>query len=117
MFYNLKNPHKCLFTSITWNHDHSELIASDEQGRIYFINVHTDKIVQEFQLYQKKILNLTYLEGLNYLFVVTESSIDVLRVKRGLKAGNIMESHTGSIIGIYGLVPFKLTGGHYRDTP
>ena len=48
---------------------------------------------------------------------MTESSIDVLRVKRGLKAGNIMESHTGSIIGIYGLVPFKLTGGHYRDTP
>ena len=62
-------------------------------------------------------MNLTYLEGLNYLFVVTGNFIDVLRVKRGLKAGNIMESHTGSIVGIYGLVPFKLTGGHYRDTP
>lgn len=57
------------------------------------------------------------MEGLNYLFVVTGNFIDVLRVKRGLKAGNIMESHTGSIVGIYGLVPFKLTGGHYRDTP
>ena len=49
--------------------------------------------------------------------MVTGNFIDVLRVKRGLKAGNIMESHTGAIVGIYGLVPFKLTGGHYRDTP
>jgi hypothetical protein len=42
-FFAYKNPHKCLFTSIDWNPMYQELLASDEQGRIYFINVQTDK--------------------------------------------------------------------------
>ena len=74
-------------------------------------------MVQEFSIYQQKILKVLYLEGQQQLLVVTANFIDVLRIKRGVKAGNISESHTGSIIGLYGLVPYKLTGGHYKDNP
>lgn len=41
----------------------------------------------------------------------------MLKIKRGMKAGNLSEQHTGSIVGLYGLVPYKLTGGHYKDNP
>jgi hypothetical protein len=36
---------------------------------------------------------------------VTEGFIDVLRIKRGIKAGNVLDAHTGSIIGLYAQVP------------
>lgn len=49
--------------------------------------------------------------------MVCDNYIDVLRIKRGVKAGNIFETHTGAIIGLYGLVPYKLTKGAYKDSP
>ncbi|EGR30566.1 WD repeat protein, partial [Ichthyophthirius multifiliis] len=131
-FFSLKNPHKCLFTSICWNISQSviqilktqkikkkkqELIAADEQGRIYFINIHSDKAIQEFHLYQQKILSIEIIENLQQLLVVTANFIDVLRIKRGVKAGNITEAHTGPIIDLYALIPYKLTDKKYKDTP
>jgi hypothetical protein len=43
-YFKYKNPHKCLFTSICYNQSMQELIASDEQGRLYVINNLTDKV-------------------------------------------------------------------------
>ncbi|KAL4445096.1 hypothetical protein ABPG74_018824 [Tetrahymena malaccensis] len=116
-FFNYKNPHKCLFTSICWNTSHSELIAADEQGRIYFINVHTDKAIQEFALYQQKILKIEIIEHSQSLMIATSNFIDILRIKRGLKAGNVSEAHTGPIIDLYALIPFKLTQKKYKESP
>ena len=42
------------------------------------------------------------------LVVFTANYIDVLRIKRGIKAGNIADSHSGAIIGLYALIPAKL---------
>ena len=49
--------------------------------------------------------------------MVTANFIDVLKIKRGLKAGNITEAHTGPIIDLYSLIPYKLTDKKYKDTP
>ncbi len=73
--------------------------------------------MQEFALYKEKILRLQYLEGQSQLIVVTPHYIDVLRIRRGMKAGNISEQHTGAVVGLFGLVPYKLTGGHFKDNP
>lgn len=97
-----------------------ELIACDEEGRVYFINVHTDKAIQEFALYQQRILRIEIIDidkNVQAIMVVTAHFIDILRIKRGVKAGNISEAHTGPIIDIYALIPFKLTEKKYKDTP
>lgn len=43
---------------MTWNPDNQELIVGDDSGRIYFINVHTDKSHHEFKLYNERIIKL-----------------------------------------------------------
>ena len=68
LFFSYKNPHKCLFTYLVWNAFYQELIASDEQGRIYFINVQTDKQVQEYKLYDSRI-NFIHLVGFIIKFI------------------------------------------------
>lgn len=40
----------------------------------------------------------------------------MLKINRGIKAGNVLEAHTDSVVGLYGLVPYKITQGRYKDT-
>lgn len=56
-------------------------------------------------------------EQIQSLMVVTANFIDILRIKRGIKAGNVTEAHTGPIIGLYALIPYKLTEKKYKDSP
>lgn len=49
--------------------------------------------------------------------VVTSNFIDILKIKRGLKAGNVTEAHTGPIIDLYALIPYKLTDKRYKESP
>lgn len=78
---------------MTWNPDNQELIVGDDSGRLYFINVHTDKSHQEFKLYEERVISLTYMtEGeKNIIIVGTKHFIDVLKIKRGVKAGNLQD--------------------------
>ncbi|CAD8158706.1 unnamed protein product [Paramecium pentaurelia] len=102
-FFSYKNPHKCLFTSIRWSQTHQELIASDEQGRVYFMNISSDKQVLEFKLYECKILGIDLIDHLEALVVYTEQFIDVLRIKRGVRTGNLLDQHKGPVIEILGI--------------
>ena len=45
---------------------------------------------------------------LDEVFICTESYIDVIKLKKGVKSGED-NSHTDSIIGIYALEPYKVT--------
>lgn len=48
------NPNKCLFTAIQWDYVHSELVAVDEQGHIFYISLLSDKSVQMFCLFPQQ---------------------------------------------------------------
>lgn len=108
-FFVYANPHKCLFTSICWNFQHQELISCDELGYIYFINVHSDKAVQEYKFYSQKIIKIQIIEPLSQLMVVCENFIDIVRIKRTAKQGNIIDGHSGPIIGLEVIDPLKLS--------
>lgn len=41
-----------------------------------------------------------YVENTQQLLIFTDSFIDVLRMKRGIKAGNLLDVHKGPIIGL-----------------
>ena len=68
-------------------------------------------------MYSKKLLGLEYLSGQSLLIVAGDNFIDVVHIKRGLKAGNIKDAHSGPIIGLFGLVPYKITEGYYKEPP
>ncbi len=51
------------------------------------------------------------------LLIVTTNFIEIRRVKRGIKVGNLSDAHTGPIIGVYGLIPYKLTNKKYKEAP
>lgn len=114
-FFFYANPHKCLFTSICWNLQHQELFASDEQGNLYIINVHSDKGVQEYKLYNQRILSIEFIEQLSHLLVICENFVDVVRVKRGAKQGSVIDGHTGPIIGLKVVDPIKLSNHRLKD--
>ena len=114
-FFSYRNPHKCLFTSICWNSHHQELISCDELGHIYFINVHSDQGVQEFKFYSQKIIKIEILEELSQLMVVCENFVDIVRIKRTAKQGNIIDGHTGPIMGLEVIDPIKLSFQKSKD--
>ncbi len=90
---------------------HSELVAVDEQGHIFYISLLSDKSVQMFCLFpQQRIVHLevveqnlvqsNHKEDLSLLIVVLEQEIDIVKVRRGVKQGYILDEHTDSIIGL-----------------
>ena len=114
-FFSYKNPHKCLFTSICWDFQHQELISCDELGYIYFLNVHSDKGVQEFKFYSQRIIHIQIIEQLSQLMIVCENFIDIVRIKRTAKQGNIIDGHTGPILGLEVIDPIKLSSQKSKD--
>lgn len=55
-----------------------ELIAADDSGAIYFINVHQENVFSKFQLFDFKILRIHYIESLSQLLVCGENSVEVI---------------------------------------
>lgn len=55
------------------------------------MNISSDKQVLEFKLYDVKILSLELLDSIDTLVVVTEAAIDVLKIKRGVRSGNLLD--------------------------
>ena len=37
------------------------------------------------------------------ILIITDNFIDVLRSKRGIKAGNFLDTHRGSVVGLIGV--------------
>lgn len=66
--------------------------------------------------YDCRILGLQYLKDLDELLICTETFVDVVKVKKGVKSGE-GNSHSDSIIGIFALEPFKLTKQKIKDSP
>ena len=59
---------------------------------------------------------MQYISETDELLIATELFIDVVRVKRGVKSGE-GNSHTESIVAIYGLEPYKITNHKVKDSP
>lgn len=64
------------------------------------MNISSDKQVLEFKLYAQKVLRIQLIESLDRLIVYLENMVDVLEIKRGVRAGNVLDHHKGPIIGI-----------------
>lgn len=75
------NPKKCLFTSII--NVNNLLMASDEQGSFYCLELSSDKGVEEIKKYDGKINQIFANKG--EIFTVTDEAVDVFRVVRGIK--------------------------------
>ena len=50
----MKNPNKCVYTSICWDKQEQELYAADEKGYIYIINVYQEDKVITKDIYGEK---------------------------------------------------------------
>lgn len=59
---------------------------------------------------------MQYLRASDELLIATESFIDVVKIKRGVKSGE-GNSHTEAIVAIYGLEPYKVTNHKVKDSP
>lgn len=55
-FFAIRNPNKCVYTSIFWDNQHQELYISDEKGFITVMNVYNEKpIVHKQIVHNEKI--------------------------------------------------------------
>lgn len=45
----------------------------------------------QFKMYDCKIVKIDFIEDLSHLIISTETYIDVIKVKRGIKKGNVID--------------------------
>lgn len=62
------------------------LVAADEQGVLYCIEINSDKAIEELKKYNCKILDLVPIHELQEIVVVTENFVDVIKIVKGIKA-------------------------------
>ena len=105
------NPKKCIFTSVIWAQN--LIIASDEQGSFYCIELSSDKGVEEVKKYNTRINQIFVSRG--EVFAVTDEGVDVFRIIRGIKTVEGENCHTDSIIGLYSLEAYRLTDKKIKD--
>jgi|JI6StandDraft_1071083.scaffolds.fasta_scaffold06094_5 hypothetical protein len=113
-FFKFRNPRKQLFTACAWID--GIFVLADEGGCLYFAEINTEKEIEELQKYDCRIIGMQYVRETDELLIATEFFIDVVRVKRGVKSGE-GNSHTESIVAIYGLEPYKVTNQKVKDSP
>ena len=75
-----------------------ELIVSDEFGYLFFINIHSLNPVQEYKIFNGKIIKIEIIEELSQLLVVTKCGVLVLLIKRGGQIGVGLEGHIGKTL-------------------
>lgn len=96
-----------MFTSLGW-HD-GMIIASDEQGCFYCLQINSDKGIEEIKKYTCRIHQIIAVPNRNDLFVVTDQGVDSIKIIKGIKVVAGEYGHTAPIIGMYSLEPYKLT--------
>lgn len=107
------NPNKCVFTSLAWYE--GMIVASDEEGTIYCIEINSDKGIEELKKYQTKIHGLVSVPGRSDLFVITDAGVDSIKIIKGIKAVEGENCHKGPIIGMFSLEAYKLTEHKIKD--
>ena len=122
-FFCMSNPHKVLYTSISWDEKEKLLYLADELGYVYIANVYMGEkytIQKQVCNCKIKVINV-YSEGTQHrvLFCFTERGMKAFRIKMGQKTQDI-EGHTDSILKIICLDPKRLqdkTQEQIRDKP
>jgi hypothetical protein len=83
---------------------------------LYFVEINTEKEVEELQKYDCRILGMQYIREVDELLIATEGYIDSVKIKRGVKSGE-GNSHTDAVIGVFALEPYKITNKKVKDSP
>jgi hypothetical protein len=84
-FFCIKNPNKCVYSTIFWDQRYQELFIADEKGFLTVLNVYMEKPLVHKQLLndQEKIKKIEILESTTRsLLVHTDFGIRVFRIKR-----------------------------------
>ena len=78
---------------------------SDEQGSFYHLELSSDKGIEEIKKYNCKVNQLFVARNHrdSEVFAVTDDSVDVYKILRGIEAVEGDDCHTDTIIGIYSL--------------
>ena len=62
------------------------IVAADEDGTLYCIQINSDKGIQELKKYNTKIHKLITVHGRSDIFVITDAGVDSVRIIKGIKA-------------------------------
>ena len=121
-FFAIRNPNKCVYTSIFWDSQHQELYISDEKGFITVMNVYNEKpIVHKQIVYNEKIkkIELIQTDIVKNLLIHSDFGIRAFKIKRGAKQADA-SGHQGPILKIICLEPSefeKQTKERITDDP
>lgn len=103
-FFQIKNPNKCVYTSIYWDQQYQELFIADEKGFLTVLNVYMEKPLVQKQIADEKIKKIEILEKTRSLLIHTDFAVRVFQIKRGQKEAD-MQGHSGPILKIISLEP------------
>lgn len=79
------------------------IVAGDEEGTLYCIQINSDKGIEQLKKYQTKIHSLISVPGRPDIFVITDAGVDSIRIIKGIKAVEGENCHKGPIIGMFSL--------------
>ncbi len=91
------------------------VVAADQEGTLYCIQINSDKTIEELKKYQSKIHSLIAVPGRPDIFVITDQGVDSIRIIKGIKAVEGENCHKGPIIGMFSLQAYKLTQHKIKD--
>jgi hypothetical protein len=77
-FFSIKNPNKCIYTSIFWDSVQQELFIADEKGFVTVLNVYMEKPLVHKQLAnEEKIKKIEILDKTRSLLIHTDFAVRV----------------------------------------
>ncbi len=85
-FFAIRNPNKCVYTSIFWDNVYQELFISDEKGYVTVLNVYQEKPLVHKQIIEDekiKRIEIIATDPTRNLLVHTDFGVRVFRIKRG----------------------------------
>jgi len=84
-FFAIRNPNKCIYTSIFWDSLFQELFIADERGFITVLNVYMEKPLVHKQIVKdEKIKKLEIIQSdVRNLLIHTDFGIRAFMIKRG----------------------------------
>jgi hypothetical protein len=91
--------------------------VSDELGNIWNISIHTQGEHHRINPFEKKIFAIEYVERFCHLLLMTETGIEVIKIKRGVSVQNLIGSHKGPILDIAEIDPQKVLKAPTKEPP
>jgi hypothetical protein len=84
-FFAIRNPNKCIYTSIFWDSLFQELFIADERGFITVLNVYMEKPLVHKQIVKdEKIKKVEIIQSdVRNLLIHTDFGIRAFMIKRG----------------------------------